>query len=256
MTDAATVMIDELTTLEQRVQDGTATRGMKSRLERLKKRRERESLGSLAKLFDAHEFRDGVLYRARLRRLRNPVPYVAEPQWSTVQVLNLNGHRLDGVPSADFLNSLPALHTLHGLTMRTMPQSPCPGIRELEVSSNAAPEVLATMFPNLRKLIVEYLYDAQLFWSHEFIRGLEQVTICPLTWTRDTLRANALYGLSEYVEAIDFGPPLKRLELLEDVLLEGGDLYRVGPALDAARRKGAEVIVVPGEPQPPPRFLY
>jgi hypothetical protein len=256
MTDAANAVNAELAMLQQRVNDGTATRGMKSRLERLKKQQERESLGRLFKLFDAYEFRDGALFRVRLRRSRGVAAYVAEPQWSTVQVLDLNGHLLDGVPSAEFINSLPALHTLQGLSLRVMPRSPCPRITALGVTSDCAPEVLAATFPSLRTLSVEYLHDAQRFWSNEFIRALERVTICPLTWTADTLRVNEMFGLEEYVESIDFGPPLKRLELLEDVLLEGGDLYRMGPALAAARRKGAEVIVVPGEPQPPPRFLY
>ncbi|HEY0881028.1 MAG TPA: hypothetical protein VGD87_05840, partial [Archangium sp.] len=69
MTEAAAMsVVDELAMLEQQVKDGTAPRGVNSRIAHLTKRRERELLGPLAKLFEDSEFRDGVLFRARLRR--------------------------------------------------------------------------------------------------------------------------------------------------------------------------------------------
>jgi len=256
MTEAAAMSaVDELAMLEQQVKDGTAPRGVNARMIRLRKRREKELLGPLAKLLETYEFREGMLFSGRLRRRPKRFESLLEaPQWSTIRVLDLNGHEPDPETLASLLNALPALDTLRGVYGSSLPDVACPRVTELELRSDPAPDELAVSFPNLRKLRVSSPSEPERFWSHPFILGLESVTIDSLTWTGGTLRADDCSWLDHLLGSITFGPALKRMELAEDAVLHGGEFFGLGEALAAARLKGAEIVVVPGEPAPPPRF--
>lgn len=243
------VLVDEVALLEQQVQAGGATRAVRARLERLKRERDRDSLGVLAKAFDDFEFRDGVLYRARLRPRAKLLDFAGLPPWTTLQVLEVGHNPLEGVFVGAFLNACPALHTVLGLRARQFPEVPCPRITCLELEMSEVPEVLAERFPSLRDLQLEYVFDAVAFWSQPFIQGLETVRLRSLTWAKGTLRTGHFFSPDGFVEWIEAGPALRRMELGENELVESGELYGLLEVLAAARRKGAEIVVVPNAPQ-------
>ena len=101
----------------------------------------------------------------------------------------------------------------------------------------------------MRELTFNFLTDPLPFWSHPFIEALDAVTIRELTWKHGTLTTGAGFMHDAFVDWIDFGPPLQRMELPEDELMSAGELYGLQDLLAAARRKGAEVIVTPPSPE-------
>ncbi len=229
---------------------GRSARAMVAQLERLKKERERTALGRLAKLFDTYEFRDEVLFSAKLRRKSKELSEcLNEPEWATLQKLDLSSidhPELKG-RSAEFVNSMPLLETLENLNPRLLPEAPCP-----RITSVSMPQIditrLAAGFPGLRTLSFDFLTDPLPFWGHPFIGALDAVTLRNLTWKQGTLTTRGGFMHSAFVEWIDFGPPLQRLELPEDELLSSGELYGLQELLAAARRRGAEVVVTPPSP--------
>lgn len=237
---------DELAMLEQQVKDGGATPRLLERIERLKHHRDRETLGGLAKLFEDFEFRDGVLYRARLKTRAKVVEFREALHWATLQELDLGSNELAGLLPGAFLNSLPALHTLQRLSVRAFPEEPCPGVTALRLTDEPDPSLLGERFPSLRALCLDYVRDAKLFWSHPFIQRLESVTLRSMTWANGTLRTSDGFIPDAFLDWIDFGPELRRMELPEDDLVQTGELYGLLEVLAAARRRGAEVVIVPG----------
>ncbi|MDP2276438.1 MAG: hypothetical protein Q8N23_25855 [Archangium sp.] len=247
--NAEQVMVSEQErSLELEVAGGHATRSTLGKLERLRKERQRASLGRLARLFDDYEFRDEMLFSARLRRRAGElVQCLDDPQWATVQLLDLASGSfpaLEGKMGA-FFNSLPQLHTVTRLQPRLLPEVPCPRITS--VSLPAAPlDRLAAAFPGLRSLeFVDHLRDARAFWAHPFIDKVESVTVRSLTWSQGKLTTRAGLARDAFVEWVESGPPLTHMELSEDDILSAGELYGLRELLAAARRKGAEVILMP-----------
>ncbi len=255
--NAEQVEISELEkSLELEVAGGRAPRSTVGKLERLKKERHRAMLGRLAKVFDAYEFRDDVLFSARLRRRsRELAECLDDPQWATLQQLEFASGsfpELEGRLGA-FINSLPQLHTLAHLQPRLLPEVPCPRITTVSLPE-APVERLAQVFPALRSLEFDHLRDALAFWGHPFIEKLESVTVRSLTWSQGKLITRAGLGHDAFLEWIEAGPPLTHLELSEDDILSAGELYGLRELLAAARKKGAEVILMPSEAPPAPTW--
>lgn len=226
---------------------GKSPRALLARIERLKKERERASLGKLAQLFDTSEFRDGVLFSAKLRRRpKDFAESLKEPQWATLQRLDLaeiEHPELKG-RTAEFFNSMPLLDTVEELNPRLLPEAPCPRVTRVSMPQIEIAR-LAQAFPALRHLSFDFLTDPLPFWGHPFIEALESVSVRDLTWSKGTLTTRAGFMHDAFVEWIEFGPPLQRMELPEDELVSEGELYRLQDLMAAARRKGAEVIVTP-----------
>ena len=113
--DETTLMkTDELINLEREVSEGNASPGALRRLERLKHKNEKDTLGLLAKALHSYEFRDDVLHTARLRDSKYLGECAKDPRWATVEVLDLGWNSLKrlGLTISDFLASMPLLHTL------------------------------------------------------------------------------------------------------------------------------------------------
>lgn len=240
--------------------EGRLTRTQLAKLERTKKQQEHASLGRLAKLFDRYEFRDGVLFSAKLRRRPKGLEeYLNDPQWATLQRLDLGmGHSAELVGRAGALfNSMPLLHTIENLDPRLIPEVPCRRITA--VSMWSAPMVqLAEVFPCLRELeFTGYLLDPHEFWGHPFTETLESVTLSPLTWSKGKLTARGGHLHHDCVSWIELGPAISRMELSEDEFARTTELYELRDLFAAARQKGAEVVLVPGDERswaPPPRW--
>lgn len=239
------VATDELAMLEQQVKEAGATPRLLARIERIKHSHDREALGGLAKVFDDFEFREGVLYRARLRPRAKVADFSEAPPWATLQALDLGRNGLPGLDPGAFFNSRPALHTVHRLPPQALPAVPCPRITAVSITGEADPSLLEERFPALRSLCLEFVHDAKAFWSHAFIQRLESVSLRSLTWSKGTLRTSNRFSPDAFIEWIDSGPELRRMELPEDELVQAGELYLLLDVLAAARRRGAEVVVVP-----------
>jgi hypothetical protein len=244
--------------LEHEIAEGRGTRTMAAKLERLKRERQQLQLGRLARLFDRSEFRDDVLYSARLRgRPKTLAECLEDPQWATIQRLDLVEASLPELEgrSGAFFNSMPLLTTLENLHPRLLPEAPCPRITSLSMPHMpVAP--LAAAFPALRSLeFVNSIADPGPLWADPFIRALDSMTLRSLTWSQGILTARAGFSRDAFVAWIENGPPLTRMEVCEDELLESGELYGLQDFLAAVRRKGAEVVLMPGQPRPPPRWL-
>lgn len=257
MTEAAATMTvgDELAMLEEQVREGAAPRGAKARIRRLRELLDREVLGPLFRLFASYEFRDGVLFRAQLRyrsnRSRDLAEAIAAPRWGTIRELDLHGRPLEPLTPDSLFDSLPSLETLHGLGSRSLPAIPRPSIVELQLTSDVDPVALATRFPSLRRLHVEKVFNTRSFWSHRFMHGLDFVSTGPLRWQRGTLSVDNCYGLDHLTELIELGPQLERMELFEDSLFAGREPWRLYEVLDVARRRGAEIVIVPRDSDGP-----
>ena len=187
------------------------------------------------------------MFSAKLRRRpKELAECLKEPQWATLQQLDLASNDLPELKgkTAELFNSMPLLHALENLNPRLLPEAPCP-----RITSVSLPQIdvtrLAQSFPGLRALTFDFLTDPLPFWGHPFIEALESVTIRELTWSKGTLTSRAGFMHDAFVEWIDFGPPLQRMELPEDELVSSGELYGLQELLAAARRKGAEVVVTP-----------
>lgn len=239
---------DELINLEREVSEGGASEAVVRRLERLKSKAEKEALGLLAKALHTYEFRGDVLHTARLRDSKYLVECARDPHWATVEVLDLGWVRSKslGGDTSDFIASLPLLHTL-SLEADQFPQRPCPGITTLHLNGDVPIAVIAERFPGLRALALHYLHRTAELWAHPFAQQLESITLGALTWTDGVLRLGPHQGGSS-AEWIAQGPALRRLELREDELAEER-LFELQLLFEAARRKGAEVVLLP-EPGP------
>ena len=115
---------------------GKSTRATVAQLERLKKEKERTALGRLARLFDTYEFRDDVLFSAKLRRRPKEFSQcLNDPQWATLQQLDLASIDLPELKgrTAAFFNSMPLLNTLENLNPRLLPEVPCPRITRVSM---------------------------------------------------------------------------------------------------------------------------
>ena len=246
--------------LELEVAGGRASGLIIRKLARLKKERQRAALGRLARVFDVYEFRDEVLFRARLRRRPHELAdCLDDPQWATLQHLDLasgNLPELEGRTGA-FFNSLPQLRSLADLQPHLIPEVPCPQITTLSIQETPV-DRLAQAFPKLRALeFVDYLRDALAFWGHPFIQQLESVTVRSLNWSQGRLSTRGSFGHHAFVNWVESGPPLKQLELPENEYFSAGELYGLRELLAAARRKGAEVILMPANDEPlPPEPIY
>ncbi len=243
--------------LELEVAAGNAPRAVVAKLQRLKKERQRATLGRLAKVFDVYEFRDEVLFSARLkRRSRDLAECIDDPQWATLQHLDLASGsfpELEGRTAA-FFNGLPQLQSLANLQPRLLPREPCPRITTLSMHETPVSQ-LAEAFPGLRSLeFVDSLRDALAFWGHPFIQKLESVSVRSLTWSQGKLTSRSGFSHYAFADWIEAGPPLTHMELTEDDFFSPGELYALRELLAAARRKGAEVILVPGAEASPPTW--
>jgi hypothetical protein len=239
------VMIDLEQQLAQAVAAGKSQRPILAKIERHRRETQRAALGRLAQVFDAFEFRDGVLSSAAMRsRPKELGACLKDREWATLQELDLASadHADLKGKAGEFFNSLPLLHTVLNLNPRLMPEVPCPRITRASM-----PQVdvgkLAQLFPGLRHLGFTFLTDPLPFWSHPFIEALESVTIRELTWSKGTLSTRSSFMHDAFVEWVEFGPPLQRLELPEEELMSHGELYGLQELFAAARRKGAEIIV-------------
>jgi hypothetical protein len=242
---------DELKYLERKVSEGGGSPGVLRRLERLKRKNEKDTLGLLARALYAYEFRDDVLHTARLRDTKYLGECAKDPRWATVEVLDLGWNALKrlGIPTSDFLASMPLLHTL-SLQPSQVPERPCPGITTLSVTGDVDIGVIAERFPGLTTLELRYVSELTELWAHPFVQQLESITLGSLTWAGGVLRLGD--GGSSSAGWIAQGPALRRLEVQEDEL--GGDrLWDLQDLFDAARRKGAEVVLLP---EPGPRSAW
>lgn len=237
---------DELINLEREVSEGRASPGLLRRLERLRRKNEKAALGPLARTLSGYEFRDDVLHTARLRDTKYLGECAKDAQWATVEVLDLGWNSLKrlGIATSDFLAAMPLLHTL-SIHAAQVPERPCPAITTLSVTGALEIAVIADRFPGLTTLELDYLSRPAEFWAHPFAQQLESITLGSLTWAEDVLRLRP--GGSSSVEWITQGPALRRLEVQEEDLGEG--LWDLQQLFDAARRKGAEVVLLP-EPGP------
>ena len=242
--DETTLMkTDELINLEREVSEGNASPGALRRLERLKHKNEKDTLGLLAKALHSYEFRDDVLHTARLRDSKYLGECAKDPRWATVEVLDLGWNSLKrlGLTISDFLASMPLLHTL-SLQADQVPERPCPGITTLNVSGELAIEIIAERFPGLTTLELDHVRRPSALWAHPFAEQLESITLGSLTWTGNVLRVR--HAGSSSVQWIAQGPALRRLEVQEEEL--GHDrVWDLQELFDAARRRGAEVVLLP-----------
>lgn len=243
-------VLDRERQLAEAVESGKSPRVILKQLERIRLERQKIALGELGRIFDHHEFRDGVLSKATLKRRPKGIgDLLNEPQWASLEELDLaslDHAELHGRTGA-FFNSMQKLHTVDNLNSRLLPEVPCPRITTLSVSQ-VDPSRLATLFPELRTLRFSYLTDPLRFWSHPFIESLDSVTVGDLTWSSGTLTARAGYIHGAFVEWVELGPPLVRMELEEDQLLCTGEKPRMQNLFAAARRKGAEIVLTGSPP--------
>lgn len=241
---------DELINLEREVAEGRGTPALQRRLDRLKRKHEKEVLGRLAKALHRYEFRDGVLHTAVAREGKHLAECARDPQWATVEVLELAESRTLkglGMPLSDFLATMPLLHKL-SLRAEELPERPCPGITTLEVHGVVPIPVIAELFPGLEALELSFINRPEDLWAHPLVGQLESITVGSLTWTGDVV-LHRPHGGNAYAEWIAKGPPLRRLEIREDYLFgteAGRDFQEL---FDAARLKGADVVLLP-EPEP------
>lgn len=236
---------------EQEVQnlEGRLTRTQLAKLARTKRQQEHVSLGRLAKLFERYEFRDGVLFSATFRRwLKGLEECLNDPQWATLQQLDLassHAGELVGRTGALF-NSMPLLQTIENLDARMIPEVPCPSITSVSMWSAPIAQ-LAEAFPCLRELEFSAFHtDPREFWGNPFTETLETVTLSPLTWSKGKLTARDGQLHSGYASWVEFGPAISRMELSEDEFA-GTELYEQRDVFAAARHKGAEVVLIPGD---------
>ncbi|MDP1828712.1 MAG: hypothetical protein Q8L48_35940 [Archangium sp.] len=242
---------DELINLEREVSEGNASPAVLRRLERLRHKNEKATLGLLAKALSSYEFRDDVLHTARLRDTKYLAECAKDAQWATVEVLDLGWNSLKrlGIATSDFLASMPLLHTLL-IQAAQVPERPCPSITTLRLTGDLEIAVIAERFPGLTTLELDYVSQPAELWAHPFAQQLESVTVGSLTWKEDVLFLRP--GGSSSVEWIAQGPALRRLEVQEEELHDER-LWDLQQLFDAARRKGAEVVLLP-EPGPRPSW--
>jgi hypothetical protein len=234
---------DDLIRLELEVLEGRATPASLRRLARLRRKHENAALGRLVKVLDTWEFRDGVLHTARLRdSTKQLADCLGDRQWATVQVLELGWNKLKVLGgTSDLLSSMPLLHTLT-LGRAPMPVLPCPHITKLTVP-DASIALIAERFPGLRVLELEYTSEPAALWQHPFLYGLDSISVGQLTWTKDVVRLKTRH-YSDDTRCLEHGPALRRFEVQEEELLgEGG--WELQELFQAARRKGAEVVLLP-----------
>jgi hypothetical protein len=244
------VVADRERQLADAVDSGKSQRVILKQLEKLRAERQRLALGELSRIFDDYEFREGALVKARLKRRPKGIgELLNEPQWASLEELDLGSldhQELHGKTGA-FFNSLQKLQTVANLNSRLLPEVPCPRITTLS-ASQVDPDRLASLFPELRTLGFSYLTDPLRFWSHPFIESLDSVTVGALTWSNGTLTSRAHYLHGAFIEWVELGPPLVRLELEEDHLLGSGEKPRMQELFAAARRKGAEIVLKESPP--------
>lgn len=234
---------DDLIRLKLEVLEGRGTPALLRRIERLERKHENTALGRLVKVLDTWEFRDGVLHTARLRdSTKHLADCLGDPHWATVQVLELRWNKLKVLAdTSDLLASMPLLHTLT-LGRAPIPALPCPRITKLTLP-DAPIALIAERFPGLKVLELEYTTEPAALWQHPFLHGLESISVGQLTWTKDVVRLKTQH-YSDDTRCLEHGPALRRFEVQEEELLgEGG--WELQELFQAARRKGAEVVLLP-----------
>lgn len=240
---------DELINLEREVSEGRDTPALLRRLERLKRKHQKDALGRVAKALQGYEFRDDVLHTAHVRDGKHLGECAKDPQWATVEVLDLGWNTLRGlgIPISDFLDAMPLLHTL-SIRAAQLPERPCPGIATLSVTGEVTLALLAERFPGINKLELGFISRPEDLWAHPLVGQLESITLGALTWTEDVLRLRPGQATA-YAEWIAKGPPLRRLEIQEEDVFGSQAACDLQELFDAARRKGADVVLLP-EPEP------
>jgi len=241
---------DELIDLERELAEGRGTPALERRHDRLKRKHEKEVLGPVAKALQSYEFRDGVLHTAVLRDGKHLGECAKDPRWATVEVLDVGWSRTLkglGIPLSDFLAAMPLLHTL-ALRGEQWPERPCPEITTLRVDGMVAIALIAERFPGLDTLELNYTNRPEELWAHPLVSQLESITLGALTWKGDValLRPDQR---NAYADWLVKGPPLRRLEIQEEHVFGAGDPCDLQALFDAARRKGADVVLLP-EPEP------
>lgn len=235
---------EELSRLEQAVNEGRGTPALLRRIERLERKHQNAALGRLVKMLQTWEFRDGVLHTARLRdSTKHLADCLGDPQWATVQVLDLGWNKLKVLAdTSDLLASMPLLHTLT-LGRAPMPALPCPRITKLTVDDEPI-ALIAERFPGLRVLELVHTSEPTELWQHPFLFRLESLSVGELVFTKDIVRLGGRYSGSE-VRCLEQGPVLRRFEVPEEALLDEGRCWDLQELFEAARRKGAEVVLLP-----------